>query len=417
MIVALLLSLVLQQDDLVSMTREYLKDRSSRRRLEKKIFAHPVEDIEKAVRKAWTYEKREPGVHSEEAVNPYDRKRPKVKYRIYVPEHDPAKRYPVLLTLHGQNGTAGAQMNRWLEDVKKQKGLFLIAPQADFGGWGRSRVGFGNVLAPIFHAMQHYPIDPNRVVIDGVSMGGNGAFQLPCFFPDIFAGAAPRGGGPVFNKQPGGGRGVIPRYVENISNVAFYWIVGKKDKLVPIDYVRTAREKMSAVGVALTYREMDGGHEWFPQENAAVLAWTLGCKRAVYPGAVRLVTNERIFNRSFWIEITGFSGSADERVKRSFVSDKGVGIEERLLFVREIDIRAELVREKNAVRVRSTYVKKFRLYLHDEMLDLDEPVTVFVNGKRAAKKKVARSGRVLLKSAVHDPGRLFTAVLDVKVKK
>ena len=101
---------------------------------------------------------------------------------------------------------------------------------------------------------------------------------------------------------------------------------------------------------------------------------------------------------------------------RTYVSDKQVRIEERLHFIDSIKFKATIDREKNTIRISSTYVKKFRIYLHDSMLDLDKPIRVLVNGRQRARKKVKRSVKVLLESALRDREQLYTATLDIRVR-
>ena len=116
-------------------------------------------------------------------------------------------------------------MSLWLGDVKKEGGIFLVCPDAGVGGWGRSRQGFGNVLGPLLDAIRRYPVDLNRIFIDGASMGGNGSFQFPTYFPDMFAGAMPRAGA----TESGCSSGTTPLPMGELRKGS--WVVSMKARI------------------------------------------------------------------------------------------------------------------------------------------------------------------------------------------
>jgi hypothetical protein len=180
--------------------------------------------------------------------------------------------------------------------------------------------------------------------------------------------------------------------------------------------VRAGKKRMEELKLDLTYRELDGGHEWFPQENGRVLEWIRGRKRDPYPKVVHWVTHERVWSRAYWVEITAFAKAADERWKRTYVTDANEKIEERLAFVHPIDVRAEIDRDANAIRLSAKHADEVRFHLSDAMLDLDREILVTVDGAVRAKKKVVRSARAVLESAQRDREMLFSATLDVKLK-
>jgi hypothetical protein len=160
---------------------------------------------------------------------------------------------------------------------------------------------------------------------------------------------------------------------------------------------------------------MEGGHEWFPQENGKVLEWLRGKVRDPYPKVVHWMTHEKIWNRCAWLEITGFSKDAQEMWKRTYVDLENKPLEERLHFVQPVEARAEIDREKNSITITTKHVTELRLHLADAMVDLDREIAVTVNGT-TTKKKAARSASVMLESAKRSREQLFSAVIDVKVR-
>src|SRR5262249_53569080 len=135
------------------------------------------------------------------------------------------------------------------------------------GGWGASMLGYHHILDSLRDVEAAYAIDLDRVFIDGASMGGNGSFQFACFYPDLFARAAPRSGGPMFRKASKDDKHVTAEGVENLTATPLYWIVGAKDPEVPNAWVKVAKSQLDPLQSDFTFKEFpDGGHEWFPQE-------------------------------------------------------------------------------------------------------------------------------------------------------
>lgn len=120
-----------------------------------------------------------------------------LKYLTYLPvgyEQNPAQRWPLLLFLHGGGGQLGNDLNR-----VKQLGLpamleagrhipfITIAPQCPEGErW--NTLALHDLLDEV---VAKYRVDPDRVYLTGLSMGGYGTWSLATQFPERFAAIAP----------------------------------------------------------------------------------------------------------------------------------------------------------------------------------------------------------------------------------
>ena len=328
------------------------------------------------------------------------------EYALYVPaEYAPEKRWRLLISLHGQSGNGPDFTRNWLDDLRRDGETFLLCPSAGRGGWGRSLLGHAYVLDSLRDVLASYAIDPDRVFLDGASMGGNGSFEFVCQYPDLFAGAAPRSGGPMFRLVKPGAKEVEPEGLENLAATPIYWTFGAKDPKLPYDWVKTALARIEPLKLDVVVKEYpQGGHEWFPQENAAVLAWMKSKTRSAYPPRVGIATTDRRFGRRFWLEISEYK--AKENVQRRFGDLEGKPIEERLVFQEEAKASAELA--GNEIRVASTGAKEIRIYLHERMVDFSKPVVVIVNGRRSTFTPKP-SLETLLESERRAPGLLYTA--------
>jgi dipeptidyl aminopeptidase/acylaminoacyl peptidase len=125
---------------------------------------------------------------------------------IYPREFDPAKKYPMVVVVHG--GTAAAQLSSWpggtfFPFALPSAGYFLLLPnpRGSYGGGEKFAAGnvkdfgygdFRDILAGVDEAITQAPIDPNRLGITGWSYGGYmsmWAIAEPDCFRTAFAGA------------------------------------------------------------------------------------------------------------------------------------------------------------------------------------------------------------------------------------
>lgn len=409
----LFLLLILQAE---SPVERYLaeKDKAARGRLLAEIKA-PLAEVEAALR---TPPKRAPVEARGQVVKKKIRNQhplgAEFEYVLWVPrDYEPDRTWRLIVSLHGQSGNGDSFIRNWLADVQRDGRTFLLCPSAGRGGWGASQLGYHHILDSLRDVVATYAIDLDQVFIDGASMGGNGSFQFACVHPDRFAGAAPRSGGPMFRRTSKDDKNVTAEGLENLIATPLYWVIGAKDAEVPNAWVKIAKAQLDPLKSDFTFKEYpDGGHEWFPQENAAVLEWMGTKRRDAYPPRVGLDSNERAYNRNFWLEIAEFAGK--EILKRNYMDFDRKVIEERILFPEHARARGEILKDSNEIKVAATGVREIRVYLHEKMLDLTKPVTLTVNGSKS-RHDVRPSLEILMESARRDRGLLYTASVKARV--
>lgn len=105
-------------------------------------------------------------------------------YYAYSPENSGSKTFPLLVMLHGdgERGNGTNQLNRLLTHgpVKMvndgtwspPQPMIIGSPQSETNGYN-----IPNVRSYIEYMMANYPVDPNRVYITGISMGGGDALN------------------------------------------------------------------------------------------------------------------------------------------------------------------------------------------------------------------------------------------------
>jgi gluconolactonase len=139
-------------------------------------------------------------------------------YRLLVPEnYSPAKKYPMVLFLHGsgeRGSNNSAQLvhgtSLYLEPANRAAfPCFVIAPQCPDGQqwvdmqWSGDRgtqpaepsASMKLTLGILDSVGKEFAIDPARIHVTGLSMGGYGTWDLVTRFPNRFASGAPICGG------------------------------------------------------------------------------------------------------------------------------------------------------------------------------------------------------------------------------
>lgn len=113
--------------------------------------------------------------------------------RLYVPDKlDPMTPTPLVVALHGAGGSENLFFEGYGDGITKkmcvERGWLMVAPRAAlFGG--------ANVPAIIDELAKRYPIDRERVLVVGHSMGAAQSIALAQRFPKTFRAVAALGGG------------------------------------------------------------------------------------------------------------------------------------------------------------------------------------------------------------------------------
>ncbi len=123
-------------------------------------------------------------------------------YRIAMPEGAMADgEVGAIVYLHGYRGTPEGVMGfEALRETADRLGVALIAPRGEDGSWGlpgvfgarRDDVAF--VDAVVEDAVARFPIDRERIVISGFSLGGSMTWYMACVAGRGYAGYVPIAG-------------------------------------------------------------------------------------------------------------------------------------------------------------------------------------------------------------------------------
>jgi predicted peptidase len=210
------------------------------------------------------------------------------------PAVEPSRRYPLVLFLHGAGERGNdnvAQLKflpAWMAEpaFREKHPCFLLAPQCRMDerwvdvSWAdkasvpqaaEPTTDLRAVVAMLDLVMQSHPVDPDRVYLTGLSMGGYGTWDLATRHPQRFA---------ALVVICGGGD---ERSAARIAGIPTWVAHGNADTVVPVERSRSMVRAIEAAGGRPTYVEMPGvEHDaWTPTYRApAFLDWLFAQRRA-----------------------------------------------------------------------------------------------------------------------------------------
>lgn len=209
----------------------------------------------------------------------------KLTYAAHVPEGDGP--FPTVILLHGW----GANAHDLLGFAPYLHGgnTLVLCPQGPVSipvgygmrgyGWfplvpGQPadpeafRQGADALRAFVKQALDHYPIDRDRLVVMGFSQGGTMAYDLALRDPSHWSGLAA-----LASWFPEPLAETLPKMPDH-DGLPVLVIHGTRDNRIAVDKARESREALRPYGVAMTYREIEGmGHEINQESLRIIVKW------------------------------------------------------------------------------------------------------------------------------------------------
>jgi predicted peptidase len=179
------------------------------------------------------------------------------KYVLFVPrDYDPQKTYPLVLFLHGlgESGTDGKKqatvgLGKAVKEREKTFPAIVVFPQSQNKSWNASSADAKRALAIVEEVSKEYKVDPKRLYLTGLSMGGIGSWSLVAAMPDKWAAVVPICG-----------RG-DPKTASKFKDVPLWAFHGDKDNAVPVSGSRDMIDALKKAEGNPRYTEYPGvGH-------------------------------------------------------------------------------------------------------------------------------------------------------------
>jgi predicted esterase len=194
---------------------------------------------------------------------------------------------------------------------------FVIAPDAHGNAFYRGP-GEAEVMATLDWALATYPIDPARVSVTGVSMGGTGTTHLAFRYADRFSAAAPLCGyHSFFIRRDTQGKSLAPwenfqmhhwspvSWAERGRHLPLYVAHGTRD--FPLENSRVLIRRYRELGYDVSEEWPDIGHAVWEKTYAKARLWSwLSQKtRPAAPERVTLTTDSLRHGSLYWARVTG----------------------------------------------------------------------------------------------------------------
>lgn len=204
-----------------------------------------------------------------------------VPYLLYVPpelEREGERRWPVHLFLHGRGESRGplSRVAIWgpprMAAGGKAFDFILVSPQCPTDDFWNSPAQQKRLVELLDRIEAQFPVDQERIVVSGLSMGGYGTWQLALDQPDRFAAVVPICGAGT------------PAEADRLTGLPVWAWHGDQDQVVPLETTANMVQAIREAGgdqVRFTILEHIGHNSWSPAyATPALWDWLARQKRS-----------------------------------------------------------------------------------------------------------------------------------------
>ncbi|MCK4958225.1 MAG: prolyl oligopeptidase family serine peptidase [Planctomycetes bacterium] len=197
-------------------------------------------------------------------------------YLLFLPENydKNEQKWPLIMFLHGA-GERGNNLELLkihgppkIVEADNDFPFIVVSPQCPKDSWWPAE---GELLINLLDSIiEKYDVDPDRVYLTGLSMGGYGTWHLGCTYPDRFAAIVP---------ICGGGQKFLACNLRDVPVWAFH---GAKDQIVPLEESQGIVDKLKKCGgdVKLTIYPEAGHDSWTETyDNPQLYKWLLSYRK------------------------------------------------------------------------------------------------------------------------------------------
>jgi predicted esterase len=274
--------------------------------------------------------------------------------------------------------------------------------------YGPGPVGMNLVMQPILDAAGRANIDPARVYLTGHSMAAHAVWNLAIHYPTYFA---------AINPMAGSVRESWQRVrLGNLVNILCIVWHDASDDVVNVDESRAIVRYLRNLKYDVDYTETrDLGHmpsaPIVEEEYQKMRTRT----RDLYPTQVFIQSNatDAVFNRADWVQIYQPMSPGDQAKVEFSRGSQGMYI-----YQNSFRVIAEIT-DLHTIHLTTRNVRVLRLYLNDQMVDLDHPISVIVNGASRFNAMVPQSTDEMLKDqlSLGRGWRYYTGVIDLDLSE
>jgi predicted esterase len=299
----------------------------------------------------------------------------------------------MFISMHGGGGAPRAVNDRQWENQKKlyrpDEGVYVAprAPTDTWNLWHQEHIDrlFSRLIEDL---IVFQDVDPDRVYLLGYSAGGDGVFQLAPRMADRFAAASMMAGHPNETSPLG------------LRNLPFTMHVGGNDSA----YQRNELARQWEKQLGELHAADPQGYEhwvkiyadkphWLDREDAAAIPWMAAHRRQNWPQRIVWKQDDVRHARFYWLAVDPA----------------------------QIPDREEIiaVRDGHKFDVNANGVEQVTILLCDDMVDLDQHITVTSSGQTVFEGAVDRSIAVIADALRQrgDAKAVFSGRITVKLPK
>lgn len=323
------------------------------------------------------------------------------------PEYDPHRKYPTIVTLHGEFSTPQMQIDWWAGSINEKgvrngqagrQGYIVIAPAwmpETTRAYDYSGTSHGAVLGCLQDACRHFSIDSDRVFLTGFSIGATAAWDIAIAHPDLWAGVLPVG--PLADR-------FLLFCGNNARYMPSYFVFGQFDGSIIAKNATKLLNGYFQRNFDITMVEYQGrGHEDFQEEILKMMEWMKRHKRNFYPSKFEC-RSMRTFDNFFW------------NLEQSQLPPKKVADPVHWPPARGTTAAITSCEIRNKVSfLISTSASQLTIWLNPNNVDFDKKLFIIVNGKKQT-TVTANGGKVVKMSTEFIEPDLHVLLEDVRTR-
>ena len=358
---------------------------------QKNLTADEAEKAASLLESQWREQMKQ--LHKEALENEvFKRGRLQMKFKAITYGEKPADGRSLYISMHGGGATHkrvnDQQWDNQIRLYKPEEGVY-VAPRAPWNDWNMwFKPGMDEFFEMLIQAaVASMDVNPDKVYLMGYSAGGDGVWRMAPRMADRWAAASMMAGHPGEASQV------------SLRNMPFMIWMGENDSAydrnklaVKHGAIMDSLQQADNEGYIHETHIIQGKGHWMDRVDAAAVPWMAQYKRNPYPNKVVWRQEEVTRNAFYWL-------SVPEKECRH-----------KAMVVAEID--------KNVIEISESDYSRLTIYLNDDMVDLDKPITVRYNGKKVFKGKLPRTVGNMARTLEErgDVRYMFPAMVEVELR-
>jgi hypothetical protein len=214
-------------------------------------------------------------------------------------------------------------------------------------------------------------------------------------------------------------------YLKNTQNRPLYLVHSSLDHLRPIEQTRSVARLLDSLGSPVRYKEYPGYKHYDKHLNQDLplgYQWLTGTSRRPFPKAIYWEASDGLYSGCDWLKITRLDTTLSSTPWHKPVNtanyDKVAKKFEDVPYYPRIKEGGAVnaTYQDNTFRLQTSKTEVVELLIHPEMVNLEKPVSVYLNGKLVFNQKVVADKSFLLNEFSSSADRRSLWISSIKLK-